>query len=238
MASVDLPSIRQRFRSVGCERLYAKFLAPNDNSKNQVYLGKSFDVLQQLPNRGIHPDTRTGKQNYKAQLDFGWITATGEVARAPTATLILYPEYPEVRFSGFLKGCEEPPSTLMVSRAPGRILLLGVAGSSVVGEVLPEDSPAARELRAILGDRELPVLAELDLVGQGVASVDSRQVELQCPLGVANLGNLGIHLGELLGGLDVLAKNRLEGLHGLLHVLKIICPFSTRGHAAVRCQGD
>jgi hypothetical protein len=54
----------------------------------------------------------------------------------------------------------------MVSRAPGRILLLGVAGSSVVGEVLPEDSPAARELRAILGDRELPVLAELDLVGQ------------------------------------------------------------------------
>lgn len=161
---MELPSLRQQLQALGCVRLYAKVLAPNDNSKNQVYLGPNFDALQLLPNKGVRPDTQTGRQNYKAALDFGWLTGTGTVAIAPWTTLILYPQYPEVRLSGFLRGCDAAPNGIMRSRDQGRVLLMGVTGDGkVIGAAFDNSTVIAREVRSLADADDAPVLIEIDL---------------------------------------------------------------------------
>ena len=42
--------------SHGAVRFYAKRLAPNDNSKNQVYLGGGFGALNVIPHGEIEDD--------------------------------------------------------------------------------------------------------------------------------------------------------------------------------------
>lgn len=46
MNLVDLQSL---FVKAGCKRLYAKSLAENDNSKNQIYFGSSLESLNLFP---------------------------------------------------------------------------------------------------------------------------------------------------------------------------------------------
>lgn len=107
----------------GCTRILVKKLSDNDNSKNQVYLGMGFEAINFFPNLEIQPD-KNGL--FKAYMRFSWIDSAGNECPAPDAKLILYPQYPEVRFSGFLKGCRSAPSGLMASRMAGRILFLGI----------------------------------------------------------------------------------------------------------------
>jgi hypothetical protein len=133
----SLAALRDRMRHAGVIRLYAKVLAPNDNSKNQVFLGSGFTSLNLLPHGEVttDPSSVSGavRDRAKAELDFSWLSSEG-LSVAPDAKLILYPRYPEVRFSGFLRGCQSPPSEIMTSRDPGRVLLLGVtAAGRIVG---------------------------------------------------------------------------------------------------------
>ena len=173
--SVQLSVIRRRFRALGCDRLYAKILSPNDNSKNQIYLGPSFDAVQLLPNHGITGDVRTGRPNLKARLSFAWLDGRGRVSSAPNATLILYPQYPEVRLSGFLRGCRGAPSGLMRSRKADRVLLLGVRPcGDVIAFVLAPSAPAAREALRLSRDPAAPMLLDL-----GLSRTDSRSSLLQ-----------------------------------------------------------
>jgi len=148
IASLDtLDQLVGAMRLKGVTRLYAKTLAANDNSKNQVYFGASFNVL---PVRGEMEATKTKHGiNFHAGLDFYWLGEQGQVANAPHAKLILYPEYPEVRFSGFLRGCQAAPSALLNQKAriPGRVLFLGVTPDrQVIGWVAKPDSPMAQAL--------------------------------------------------------------------------------------------
>lgn len=132
----SLATLRDRMRHAGVVRLYAKVLAPNDNSKNQVFLGSGFTSLNLLPHGDVttDPSSVSGavRDRAKAELSFLWLTSEG-LSVAPDAKLILYPRYPEVRFSGFLKGCRSAPSAVMTSRDPGRVLILGVTGA---GEII------------------------------------------------------------------------------------------------------
>jgi hypothetical protein len=147
---MNLSTLKDMFAGTKCVKLYAKSLAPNDNSKNQVYFGGDFDVLNIFPNKGIKPEPNARTPMFKASLDFGWLFATGVVSPAPGAQLILYPQYPEVRFSGFLQGCAHPPSDLMASRLPGRVLFLGTTNDrKIVGYVAAPDSQEAGEFRAL-----------------------------------------------------------------------------------------
>ncbi len=107
----------------GCNRILVKKLAENDNSKNQVYLGMGFEAINFFPNLKIKPD-KNGL--FKAYLQFSWIDSAGIEYPAPDTKLILYPQYPEVRFSGFLKGCRNAPSALMATRMADRLLFLGI----------------------------------------------------------------------------------------------------------------
>lgn len=160
---MTLSQLTELFVRVGARKLYAKPLAENDNSKNQVYLGSSFQALNLLPNEGVSAVSTLKNPIFKAKLRFCWLGISGSVADAPGAQLILYPQYPEVRFSGFLKGCIDAPSLLMGGRLLGRVLFLGVTSDRrVVGFVAGASTEIAAEFRSL----SLPtagVFAELAL---------------------------------------------------------------------------
>jgi hypothetical protein len=149
---MNLTTLKNLFSDKGCNKLYVKTLAANDNSKNQVYFGGSFEILNILPIKEIRnePAGDWNKERFKATLDFAWLSDTGNLFPAPQSQLILYPKYPEVRFSGFLNGCEQPPSELMTQRLPGRLLFFAVGNSGqVIGYVAAPDSEITREFEAL-----------------------------------------------------------------------------------------
>ena len=164
---MGLRSVVERLARAGVKRLYGKALAPNDNSKNQVYLGGSLSAVNLLPAREIVADPENGKR-LKGPLDFFWLTDGGLVA-APTAQLILYPDYPEVRLSGFLLRSQGAPRELMASRLPGRVLVLGVRDDdSILALALGPTDEAAREFIAKQEDLQAHgVLRELPAPDEG-----------------------------------------------------------------------
>jgi MvaI/BcnI restriction endonuclease family len=161
---VNLDDIQRLFADAGCTRLYAKLLADNDNSKNQIYFGPDFKALNLFPNEGIiAADSGRSGSIFKAKLEFAWLFENGSVVPAPGAQLILYPQYPEVRFSGFLRGCRLAPSALMRTRQKGRVLFLGVAEGQILGCVVSPTSLVAREFQARFPQPTIGVFNELAL---------------------------------------------------------------------------
>lgn len=136
----------------GCNKIYIKELSANDNSKNQVYFGSSFEILNILPISEIKNEEagNWSKERFKAAIQFSWIGEDGNLYPAPNSQLILYPKYPEVRFSGFLSKCVQPPSQLMTQRLAGRLLFFSVAkNGTVLGFVTPPNSELAKEFTDI-----------------------------------------------------------------------------------------
>ena len=141
---MTLKEIQRLFADADCVHLYAKQLSKNDNSKQQIYFGSDFEAINIFPNQGIKAE----RPRLKAKVDFEWLTRTGNRAKAPGAQLILYPQYPEVRFSGFLRGCSTAPSRLMRKRESGRVLFLGLTRDErILGFVVGARSAAAMEFR-------------------------------------------------------------------------------------------
>jgi hypothetical protein len=104
-------------------------MAPNDNSKNQIYVGGDYDYQMKFPIGKIAADDSgiagSVRNRFKSELSFYWLDESGELNEAPKAQLIMYPKYPEVRLSGILQGCKKAPSKTIASRTPNRILLFG-----------------------------------------------------------------------------------------------------------------
>jgi len=150
----DLVSLKRIMADHGVTQLYAKPLASNDNSKNQIYLGGGFEALNIIPNHGVEVDTGTKaaskRDRFKASVSLSWVDASGCTFAAPNTQLILYPKYPEVRMSGMLKGAEAAPSSLIASRLEGRILFLGTRpDGTIIGHITSPDSPVRYEVEAI-----------------------------------------------------------------------------------------
>lgn len=133
MASrITLDELLTLYQRLGCSSLYVKPLAANDNSKNQVYFGTSLEIANVFPNNGVTAESTT---ILKAALEFFWTSARGELSKAPQAQLILYPQYPEVRLSGFKEGCNNPPDAI-THRMAGRTLFLGVTpDAKIIGYI-------------------------------------------------------------------------------------------------------
>jgi len=148
---MNLKTLLKIFSGKNCKKVYVKRLAENDNSKNQVYLGGSFDVLNIFPSSPSIED-RDGtrkRETFKSKLDFFWVHEDGSFSHAPYAQLILYPDYPEVRFSGFLKSCRNAPSQLLRSRVANRILFLAVSeDKKIYGFVTVYGSELANEFNS------------------------------------------------------------------------------------------
>ncbi|MBH1364778.1 hypothetical protein I5T79_10835 [Stenotrophomonas maltophilia] len=143
----------------GATEIFYKDLPPNANSKNQVYVAPDLSDLSRIPSGSVvaHSSysSKTGQNEsvFHAPLEMYWITSTGTVSRAPEAKLIFYPQYPEVRMSGFLKGARYAPSTFFdkekLGAVPDRVLLLGITSQqTIMAIILPPESPAARQIKA------------------------------------------------------------------------------------------
>jgi hypothetical protein len=148
----SLGQLLDLMRHHGASRIYAKKLAPNDNSKNQVYLGGDFSALNIIPHGEIYTDDAgvagAVRDRAKAPIRFSWIDGYGR-HDAPNTGLILYPKYPEVRLSGFLLGSRGAPKEIMRVRDAGRVLILGItAEGEVLGYAAAAEHPVARELNA------------------------------------------------------------------------------------------
>ena len=145
-----LDQLRAVMRDRGVRRILVKFLSPNDNSKNQIYLGGDLGVINIIP-AGDPVASSSGQQGtpiFKAPLTLAWIDDQQRAWPAPNAQLILYPQYPEVRMSGFLKGAQWAPSELLTAREEGRILVLGIGDvGSLFGYVADAASALAKELQ-------------------------------------------------------------------------------------------
>ena len=148
---MQLSVLKRMMREKGCRTIYLKILAANDNRKQQVYFGGNFTAINLIPFKAITTDP-SKPHIFKAPLDYYWLTDEGETCLAPNSQLILYPQYPEVRFSGFLQGCVKAPTQLMNERLrlAGRILLMGVCpDGKVIGYLCHPDSDLAREVSEI-----------------------------------------------------------------------------------------
>lgn len=124
------------FKNQGAVKILYKQLVDNDNSKQQIYFGSGFSVLTELPLGPVKSFKRGKTESFQARLNFSWINSTKEISPAPYAKLILYPKYPEVRLSGFLKNCSNSPGIHMQpkpkhlrgdkNKPDGRVLFLGI----------------------------------------------------------------------------------------------------------------
>lgn len=162
--------------AAGATAFYAKRLAPNDNSKNQIYLGGGFEALNVIPHGSITTDrsSKAGsvRDRAKAAVRFYWLDAQG-LSPAPDVQLILYPKYPEVRISGFLRGAERAPSDLMRSRDPGRVLFLGTCPDGrVFGAAAAWSDPVVSALDATAHPETTGVF--LNLTGLRAGTSDTR----------------------------------------------------------------
>lgn len=142
----------------GVVALYVKALSENDNSKNQIYLGTSFEALQILPSGKLKEHRTDRSTTLKASVRFLWMTESGTLSRAPRTQLILYPKYPEVRLSGFLAGCEDGPSAYMQPTpakrrkgSDGRYLVLGVSHKGdIIGYLAAPGTEIAIDLQSLI----------------------------------------------------------------------------------------
>lgn len=160
-----LTSLGRRLADVGAREVLVKRLAPNDNSKNQIYLAGDVSALGKIPSGEVEtvPGTSAkqgrGKRGpiFRAKMDLQWLTPSGELVRAPHAKLIMYPQYSEVRLSGFLRSCSAAPSGLFDigrhGRDPGRVLVLApLEDGRIVAVAFPPESEEARALRSHDGE--------------------------------------------------------------------------------------
>ncbi len=153
MAFQTVDQLLARFKALGAIRVFCKHLSENDNSKQQIYLGGSFEALTFFPHGEIMGYPELSRPNFKAPLDFYWFDSNA-IGRAHNAQLILYPKYPEVRLSGFLLGCELAPSEHLQPRHKasrdghdGRVLVFGTTpDSKIFAHLASESSPLANAL--------------------------------------------------------------------------------------------
>lgn len=161
LASLDLPTIKSVFSDLGCTHILVKVMTGNQgNSKQQIYCGGDYSQISRIAmgDPVAHQGTSQkkggrGKAIFRAPVKLSWLGPRSfQPLPAPRAQLIYYPQYPEVRLSGFLAGCEDPPSSLLSIERRGkedrRTLLLGVGDKNgeTFGLMLPPEALAIDDI--------------------------------------------------------------------------------------------
>lgn len=180
---VTWEDIERRFKGHGVSQVQVKFLTRNHNSKNQIAgLGSDLTALSHLfPGPVTAHVASSGKPKagppiYRASLPWVWFSEGG-LSPAPETKLIYYPQYPEIRLSGFLDASPEGPRELLAfSEAPGsrgqeegRCLIFGPSeDKKVFAMVVSSLSPAAGYLSQFNKGRG--ALLQLSLRGDRASS--------------------------------------------------------------------
>jgi hypothetical protein len=170
----------------GSVRLFFKVLGKNNNDKQQIYLATDMAKIGFLPT-GVTEAARSrstkknpkGTAIFRSSLPLSWLNNDGCRHPAPSTKLIYYPQYPEVRVSGFLENCELAPNELLSIKSrgqePGRVLFLGVTGDGcVLAHVVSPNSAVSREISNTNYPTTHGVLKEILFDGAG----NSRQLLL------------------------------------------------------------
>ncbi len=177
----NLTELANTFQRLGVQQLLCKRLAENDNSKQQIYLGTGFQALNLLPFGEVESSGTTTIPTMKAPIPLSWIGENGIVTPARHAQLILYPSYPEVRLSGFLRGCPSAPSELMRPTSAGRrrhnngpdgrLLFFGITGNrTILAHAAADQSDLANDFKRYLervNVHEVGVFIEIPLSNDG-----------------------------------------------------------------------
>jgi hypothetical protein len=163
--TLSLDRLISIYQNHNVDRVIFKMLSPNDNSKNQPYLAGHFTDIGFIPTKELIASPSTSKKTsdpkrqikFTADLDYRWLSADGIPFTAPTAKLIYYPQFPEVRLSGFLKGCAIDMGgwmdTAKKGRAEGRVLFLGLRRDGAIFAYLA--TPASRLAKEVYDSRSI-----------------------------------------------------------------------------------
>lgn len=151
MSFSNIASLKSTFSKTNCKEVIVKLLATNqDNEKNQVYLGYSKELLSLFPSKvsfrsssesQAKSGSEVGKSILEHKFNLYWLSGNNEPALAPNAKIIDYFQYPEMRLSGFLSGCSNPPDALRRDSQDSygrRVLVMGISDDSVFGVVLTD----------------------------------------------------------------------------------------------------
>ena len=164
----SLDALTRCMESHGVVKLYVKRLSVNDNPKHGIYLAGGWKNINFIPNKGYIAEEVKSKSKkldhglvvnvkyiLKAKVSFNWITATGSIEPVPKTQMILYPQYPEVRLSGFIEGCNNGPSECMNSKEIGRLLFLGITETGdVIGFATSSKNPMSNELDTLMLEKQ------------------------------------------------------------------------------------
>jgi len=217
--------------SLDVKKVYVKKLAKNDNSKNQPYFGSHLTDLSFIPTGDIEASQSDSQKSmptkrsikYQASVNLFWVDAVGKTYKAPDAKLIYYPQYPEVRFSGFLKASKVNASRWMdpskEGRAVGRWLVLGVSSDKkVYSYLVTPESALSKELEGSRLSEITAVFSEIDFEREGV--IDTREALLNKLLEIHNMEWI---YGQKLGrdGVAVPYKARNGGGYTLESLLGV-----------------
>lgn len=158
---VTWDGLEQRFKDQGVSHVEVKFLSRNHNSKNQIAgLGGDLAALGHLfpgPVTFHQPSStkpKAGKPIYRTSLPWVWFHQGG-LSPAPETKLIYYPQYPELRLSGFLDDSTHSPKELLAlttdpdsrGQEEGRCLVFGPGKDrKVYAAVVSKHSEAAKYL--------------------------------------------------------------------------------------------
>lgn len=129
---MDIEKLKELLAIKGATGFLFKKLSENDNCKQQIYLGGSYEALTELPHGDIYVEQGVKKPTFKASVKLSWLSDNGTIEPAPNTKFILYPKYPEVRLSGFLSNCKSAPSKYLQPKTreertggqDGRVLVL------------------------------------------------------------------------------------------------------------------
>ena len=152
----SIKTLVRAFKDAGCEKVFVKMLSLNqDNEKNQIYLGTEDTLLSVFPGKLTYSSkSDSTKKRHSApgvgklvlNLDFAWLWPDGSTTKAPDGKIIYYFQYPEIRFSGFLRGAQRSPRALRRNEQDEfgrRALVFGIKGEQTLGAVVTDlDGPA------------------------------------------------------------------------------------------------
>jgi hypothetical protein len=139
-------------------------------------------------------------------LDFRWLMPDGSIHSVSAAKLIYYPQYPEVRFSGFLRGSNCIPTEFLREKSgevfTDRLLFLGARSDGVVFGTLIVGHDALRDELRDLQDYDTGAgLNQIELLDAGLTSRERLVTRLK------EIHDMGWITGRRLSGTELIATS-------------------------------
>ncbi len=179
---MNLKNLIRLFSDKNCTKLYVKELQRNNNSKQQIYIATGdTQILSLFPTEEfkVNNDGKRKKATLHAAVKFSWLDEEGNKYPAPHAKFILYPDYPEVRFSGFVRGSKKAPSEILNNQIPGRLLFFGISNDEeVFGFVIGPESEIAQEFANLKNLERIGIIYSLGIIKEKIVK-DTRQLLLK-----------------------------------------------------------